>query len=163
MTATTAPRTSSGTRNAAGRVGRVRLTAVAVALAGTFVGGILVLVATSQPGRLVGSRPVVPSSATLPESASFHPYELRAGRAATAGDEIVLGVSTALNQGIRLGDTVRLQGQQPGTFQVVGLVSGPGDVAPDASVVPLALGGLLVLAGLVVLSRSPLARAAARR
>ena len=132
-----------------------RLTAVAVLLGVTFVSGILVLAATSRTGLpMVGSPPVAPSGASLlaPWSpASSDPHELRAGRAPAADDEIALDLSTALTQRIRLGETVRLQSPRPGTFRVVGLVGSRGDGARGASFVPLVLGAVLVLAGLVVL------------
>lgn len=132
-----------------------RLTAVVVLLGVTFVSGILVLAATSPTGLpTVGTPPVVTSGASILEPwspASSDLRELRAGRAPAADDEIALDLSTALTQRIRLGETVRLQGPQPGTFRVVGLVGSRGDGTPDASLVPLVLGGVLVLAGLVVL------------
>ena len=148
----------TGTALATGTATR-RLTAVAVLLGVTFVSGILVLAATSPTGLptglpTVGTPPVVTSGASILEPwspASSDLRELRAGRAPAADDEIALDVSAALTQRIRLGETVHLQGPQPGTFRVVGLVGSRGDGTPDASLVPLVLGGVLVLAGLVVL------------
>jgi putative ABC transport system permease protein len=100
-------------------------------------------VARGQGLLMVGSRPVVPAGASLLESwspAPFNPYQLRVGRAPAADDEVVLDVSTALTQKIRLGDTVGVQGPRSGTFRVVGLVGfGRGDGPPNSTLalVPL--------------------------
>jgi putative ABC transport system permease protein len=100
-------------------------------------------VARGQGLLTVGSRAVVPSGASLLESwssALFNPYQLRVGRGPAADDEVVLDLSTALTQKIRLGDSVGVQGAHSAAFRVVGLVGfGRGDGPPNSTLalVPL--------------------------
>jgi hypothetical protein len=79
-------------------------------------------------------------------------HQVLAGRPPAAADEVVLDVSTAFTQRVRLGDTMAVQGSHPTTLRVVGLVGSGRDDGPATSVVLLALGGVLVLAGLVVVA-----------
>jgi putative ABC transport system permease protein len=100
-------------------------------------------VARGQGLLTVGSRAVVPSGASLLESwspAPFNPYQLRAGRAPAGDGEVVLDLSTAQTQRIRLGDTVGVQGPHSAAFRVVGLVGfGRADGPPNSTLalVPL--------------------------
>jgi len=109
--------------------------------------------ARGQGLLMVGFRPVVRAGASLLESwspAPFNPYQLRAGRAPATDDEVVLDLSTALTQKIRLGDTVGVQGTRSGTFRVVGLVGfGSGDGPPNSTLalVPLAAAQRLLALG----------------
>jgi putative ABC transport system permease protein len=104
-------------------------------------------VAQVQPvagGRVllaVGARGVAPPGASRLESwspAPFNPYQLLAGRAPDADREIVLDVSTALTQKIRLGDMLGVQAARCETFRVVGLVPSPGD-GPDSALALVSL------------------------
>jgi putative ABC transport system permease protein len=114
--------------------------AVAVVLALTLGGGGFVLGASAQAaadgqagvtrvqptagGRgvlVVDGRPdATRIEAWSPDPAG--PYPVRAGRAPAADDEVAVDVVTALALGIRLGQTVGVQGLAAGTFRVVGLV-----------------------------------------
>src|SRR5436190_12295437 len=80
-------------------------------------------VARGQGLLTVDARPIVPSGPSLLESWSptpFNPYPLRAGRAPTADDEVVVDLATALSHGIRLGSTIGVQAVSEGRFRVVG-------------------------------------------
>src|SRR5690242_7769151 len=100
-------------------------------------------VARGQGLLMVGARAVVPSGGSLLESwssAPFNPYQLRAGRAPAADDEVVLDLSTARTQRIRVGDTVGVQGTHSGRFRVVGLVGfGRGDGPPNSTLALVSL------------------------
>ena len=78
-------------------------------------------VARGQGLVTIDGRPVVPSGASLLESwspAPFNPYALRVGRAPAADDEAVLDLTTALKQGIKLGQTVGIRAVREERFRV---------------------------------------------
>jgi putative ABC transport system permease protein len=87
------------------------------------------------PGRAVTGSAAAPVTGHGWPSAALTPLRLRAGTAPAAPGQIVLGAGLARSAGLRVGSTVRLAGQSPRAFRVVGIAGdGRRDAASASSV-----------------------------
>lgn len=86
-------------------------------------------------GRVITGPAATPVTGHGWASAALTPLRLRAGTAPAAPGQIVLGAGLARSTGLRVGSTVRLAGQGPQAFRVVGIAgNGRRDAASASSV-----------------------------
>jgi putative ABC transport system permease protein len=73
-------------------------------------------------GKLVGN-PQAPSfGASANGLGTLSPFKLKSGRAPKGDGEVVIDAATAKNENFELGDKVKIQSSQTGTYTVVGIV-----------------------------------------
>jgi len=75
-----------------------------------------------KDGKLVGN-PMAPSfGGSAAGLGTLSPFKLKEGRAPTGDDEVVIDAATAKNEKFVVGDKVRIDASQTGTYTLVGIV-----------------------------------------